>query len=123
MPDRVRERHAVPRCPSPDDSLLTCRAATVHPNPNLSPKLPRTPALGVDPTDVLISILADYPGGQILNEGLQNADDAGGTKFCLLLDKRRHPCDAVRGFREELADGDVRSSVAGISTPRNPSCA
>lgn len=44
--------------------------------------------LRVSPVDALKAILADYPGGQILSEGLQNADDAGAGRFSLMLDKR-----------------------------------
>ena len=36
-------------------------------------------------------ILEDYPGGQLLSEALQNAEDSGATEFGLLLDLRNHP--------------------------------
>ena len=35
-------------------------------------------------------ILEDYPGGQLLSEALQNADDSEATSFSLLLDLRHH---------------------------------
>eukprot|EP00038_Savillea_parva_P031293 m.84631 g.84631 ORF g.84631 m.84631 type:complete len:3122 (+) comp9602_c0_seq1:196-9561(+) len=41
----------------------------------------------------LQAILLDYPGGQLLSEALQNAEDSGATAFELTLDLRRH--DAV----------------------------
>ena len=36
----------------------------------------------------LLHILEDYPGGQLLSEALQNAEDGGASEFALLLDKR-----------------------------------
>ena len=38
----------------------------------------------------LQAILQDYPGGQLLAEALQNAEDAGATAFSLILDHRHH---------------------------------
>ena len=38
----------------------------------------------------LEAILQDYPGGQLLSEALQNAEDAGATDFALVLDCREH---------------------------------
>ena len=38
----------------------------------------------------LRSILEDYPGGQLLSEALQNAEDSGSTSFALMLDERQH---------------------------------
>ena len=38
----------------------------------------------------LRSILEDYPGGQLLSEALQNAEDSGSRSFALMLDKRQH---------------------------------
>ena len=38
----------------------------------------------------LRSILEDYPGGQLLSEALQNAEDSGSRSFVLILDKRQH---------------------------------
>jgi len=32
----------------------------------------------------------EYPAGQVLSEGLQNAEDAGASKFAFMLDLRRH---------------------------------
>eukprot|EP00035_Acanthoeca_spectabilis_P014304 m.271728 g.271728 ORF g.271728 m.271728 type:complete len:2925 (+) comp16103_c1_seq1:130-8904(+) len=37
----------------------------------------------------LRAILHDYPGGQLLSEALQNAEDSGATTFVLTLDRRR----------------------------------
>jgi len=39
---------------------------------------------------VLESILLDYPGGQLLEEALQNAEDQGAASFSLMLDLRQH---------------------------------
>ena len=36
------------------------------------------------------AILHDYPGGQLLDEALQNAEDSGATSFALVLDLRQH---------------------------------
>ena len=36
----------------------------------------------------LRAILEDYPGGQLLSEALQNAEDSAATEFALLLDQR-----------------------------------
>ena len=38
----------------------------------------------------LEAILQDYPGGQLLSEALQIAEDAGATDFALVLDCREH---------------------------------
>lgn len=38
----------------------------------------------------LEAILHDYPGGQLLAEALQNAEDSKATKFSLILDTRHH---------------------------------
>lgn len=40
------------------------------------------------------AILHDYPGGQLLDEALQNAEDSGATEFALVLDLRQHAVDA-----------------------------
>ena len=40
--------------------------------------------------EALLAILADYPGGQLLSEALQNAEDAGAEQFELTLDLRTH---------------------------------
>ena len=32
----------------------------------------------------------ENPAGQVLSEGLQNAEDAGASKFAFMLDLRRH---------------------------------
>jgi hypothetical protein len=45
------------------------------------------------PVATLKSILVDYPGGQLLAEALQNAEDVGATSFCMVLDLRKH--DAI----------------------------
>ena len=47
----------------------------------------------VKPT--LQKILEDYPGGQLLSEALQNAEDSGSTNFALMLDLRQHDSGAV----------------------------
>ena len=36
------------------------------------------------------AILQDYPGGQLQDEALQNAEDSGATEFSLVLDLRQH---------------------------------
>ena len=36
------------------------------------------------------AILQDYPGGQLLDEALQNAEDSGSSEFALMLDLRQH---------------------------------
>eukprot|EP00037_Helgoeca_nana_P037799 m.17763 g.17763 ORF g.17763 m.17763 type:complete len:3009 (+) comp9429_c0_seq1:126-9152(+) len=38
----------------------------------------------------LEAILSDYPGGQLLSEALQNAEDSGASEFVLTLDLRHH---------------------------------
>jgi sacsin len=38
----------------------------------------------------LEAILRDYPGGQLLSEALQNAEDSGASTFELTLDLRTH---------------------------------
>ena len=43
----------------------------------------------------------EYPAGQVLSEGLQNAEDAGASKFAFMLDLRRH---AVPGLDPSLQD-------------------
>ena len=40
--------------------------------------------------DQLAAILQDYPGGQLLDEALQNAEDSWSTEFALMLDLREH---------------------------------
>jgi len=45
----------------------------------------------------LLHILEDYPGGQLLSEALQNAEDGGASEFALVLDQR-----TVRGISPEL---------------------
>ena len=35
-------------------------------------------------------ILKAYPGGQLLSEALQNAEDVSATQFVLVLDLRHH---------------------------------
>ena len=47
-------------------------------------------ALQIDPKAALQHILEEYPGGQLLSEALQNAEDSGGTEFALILDLRTH---------------------------------
>jgi hypothetical protein len=46
----------------------------------------------------LTAILADYPGGQLLSEALQNAEDSGARLFELTLDLREHD-----GIEERLS--------------------
>ena len=36
------------------------------------------------------AILQDYPGGQLQDEALQNAEDSSATEFALVLDLRQH---------------------------------
>ena len=45
----------------------------------------------------LLHILEDYPGGQLLSEALQNAEDGGASEFALVLDQR-----TVHGISPEL---------------------
>ena len=65
--------------------------------------------LRVSPVDALKAILADYPGGQILSEGLQNADDAGASRFSLMLDKRGRE-ELLRVSEGGVEPGSVRRS-------------
>jgi hypothetical protein len=55
---------------------------------------------------VLKAILEEYPGGQLLEEALQDAEDQGAESFSLLLDKRVHADvhAAVRGPAFVLID-------------------
>lgn len=46
--------------------------------------------------DQLKAILADYPGGQLISEALQNAEDSAARSFELTLDLRRHDVDETR---------------------------
>jgi hypothetical protein len=48
---------------------------------------------------LLKAILEEYPGGQLLEEALQNAEDQSARSFSLMLDKRTHAGvhPAVRG--------------------------
>lgn len=46
--------------------------------------------------DQLKAILADYPGGQLISEALQNAEDSGARSFELTLDLRGHDVDETR---------------------------
>ena len=48
-----------------------------------------------DLTTRLRNILDEYPGDSILKEMLQNADDAGATEVCFVLDWRRHGCESL----------------------------
>jgi len=50
----------------------------------------RGAGLNFDPKAQLQHILEDYPGGQLLSEALQNAEDGGASEFTLLLDMREH---------------------------------
>ena len=38
----------------------------------------------------LLNVLDAYPGGQLLSEALQKAEDSDASQFSLLLDLRRH---------------------------------
>jgi sacsin len=62
--------------------------------------MPADPSFGlkISPGVVLRNVLQQYPsGGQFFLEALQNADDTGrATKFCAMLDLRRHPAASVR---------------------------
>ncbi|KAK3281745.1 hypothetical protein CYMTET_10479 [Cymbomonas tetramitiformis] len=64
-------------------------------------------SLEVDPVGALRNILSDYPGGQMLQEGLQNADDAKASRFALLLDLRRHPTRGLRHPGLERAQSEA----------------
>jgi hypothetical protein len=44
----------------------------------------------------LKAILVDYPGGQILSEGLQNAEDSGANTFSICLDLMDHCGESLR---------------------------
>ena len=48
-------------------------------------------------TVTLRNVLRDYSGAQILNELLQNADDAGASSFKILFDRRNaaHPTESL----------------------------
>jgi hypothetical protein len=58
----------------------------------------------------LEAILRDYPGGQLLSEALQNAEDSGADTFLLTLDLRTHECS------QTTASG----TVAGTSQRLDP---
>jgi hypothetical protein len=58
----------------------------------------------------LEAILRDYPGGQLLSEALQNAEDSGADTFVLTLDLRAHECSQTT----------VSGTVAGTSQPLDP---
>lgn len=50
----------------------------------------------VDLTQRIREVLANYPEGTtILKELIQNADDAGATKVCFCLDRRRHGVESL----------------------------
>jgi hypothetical protein len=46
-------------------------------------------------TTQLRGIISDYSGQQLLNELLQNADDAGATEFAVCFDKRQHATETL----------------------------
>lgn len=54
---------------------------------------------------LLKAILVDYPGGQILSEGLQNAEDSGANSFSICLDLRYHCAESVRHKGHEILRG------------------
>ena len=66
----------------------------------------------------LEAILADYPGGQLLSEALQNAEDSGARSFELTLDLRRHD-----GIDEQLSGPAFVISDDGRSVLLSPLCA
>ena len=71
---------------APIKSQLEVRLSTLHRAPT-----PTTPANAETRNlDVTQAILQDYPGGQLQDEALQNAEDSGATEFALMLDMRRH---------------------------------
>ncbi|KAG5531749.1 hypothetical protein RHMOL_Rhmol09G0098400 [Rhododendron molle] len=50
----------------------------------------------VDLTRRIREVLSNYPEGTtVLRELVQNADDAGATRVCLCLDRRRHGYDSL----------------------------
>lgn len=50
----------------------------------------------VDLTRRIREVLLNYPEGTtVIKELVQNADDAGATKVCLCLDRRRHGSDSL----------------------------
>ena len=53
----------------------------------------------------LEAILQDYPAGQILSEGLQNAEDAGASRFSLMLDLRQHKVTGLRNKKLKRCQG------------------
>lgn len=58
----------------------------------------RGAGLNFDPKAQLQHILEDYPGGQLLSEALQNAEDGGASEFTLLLDMREQQDVAERAL-------------------------
>jgi HEPN domain-containing protein len=54
------------------------------------PKKKKRRSLNAPIKATLRSILEDYPGGQLLSEALQNAEDSGSGSFALMLDLRQH---------------------------------
>ena len=63
-------------------------------------------ALEFDPKAQLLRILEDYPGGQLVSEAVQNAEDGGASQFTLLLDLRHHAIEhqAIAGPAFVLID-------------------
>ena len=54
----------------------------------------KTPIKGV-----LKNVLDSYPGGQLVSEALQNAEDIGASEFTLLLDLRTHGAEVDSSLR------------------------
>ena len=82
-------------------------------------------SLNFNPKAQLQHILEDYPGGQLLSEALQNAEDGGASQFTLLLDMRQHAVQqrAIGGPAFVLIDNGVgffstRSNLCGSRSKR-----
>ena len=49
----------------------------------------------VDLCSRLREVLLNYPEDSLLKEAIQNADDAGATRFCVVLDRRNHSTSSL----------------------------
>ena len=67
------------------------------------PTMPRSFGLTAPIKQQLEAILRDYPGGQLLSEALQNAEDSGASTFVLTLDLRAHDAVKERSLDQRLS--------------------
>ncbi|CAG8761819.1 8789_t:CDS:2, partial [Racocetra fulgida] len=52
------------------------------------------------------NITKDYPSESVFKEFLQNADDAGATRFHVIIDARRHPTETLLSNEMKAWQGD-----------------